>query len=178
MKKAKYVFVTILLGALGSAFWEMCLKKLFLLTVNTLMPFLLQYFNDSFYTRVARSLNATSFYYFAFTMTILVGVVCFSPQKFRMLFHYEPLSKYDKILRNSLRCVTLFLIAYNYFAITIASITARDTVNNIEIVAPYINDIEYKQLRSAFFQMDSKSDYQNLIYKLESIAEEYSLQLK
>ena len=50
--------------------------------------------------------------------------------------------------------------------------------NNIEIVSPYISDVEYKQLKSKFHSMETQYDYNALMKELESIADEYSLKLK
>lgn len=50
--------------------------------------------------------------------------------------------------------------------------------NNIEIVSPYISDIEYKQMKSKFHSMETKNDYNSLIEELETIAKKYSLKLK
>ena len=49
---------------------------------------------------------------------------------------------------------------------------------NIEIVAPYISDQEYKQLKSDFFTIKNKSDYDNLQNTLNMISDEHSLDLK
>lgn len=178
MKKAKYIIVTILLGAFGSAFWEICLKRIFQLIIDRVIPFLLHYFNDSFYARVTRSLNAPSFEAFTFIMCSMMILISMPPSFLAKLFHSYQSEKRNKILQNVTKLACLFIIAYNYFIVGIASITARDTLNNIEIVAPYITDTEYKQLRSDFFQMDSKSDFESIIRELASIAEEHNLQLK
>lgn len=50
--------------------------------------------------------------------------------------------------------------------------------NNIEIVSPYISDIEYKQLKSKFHSIETQSDYNALMKELETIASECSLKLK
>jgi len=50
--------------------------------------------------------------------------------------------------------------------------------NNIEIVSPYISDIEYKQMKSKFHSIETKNDYILLIEELETIAKKYSLKLK
>lgn len=52
------------------------------------------------------------------------------------------------------------------------------TIGNIEIVSPYISDVEYKTLKSNFYSMDSKSDYDALMDNLNRIASNNSLKLK
>lgn len=178
MKKAKYIIITILLGAFGSAFWEICLKKIFLLIHDLTIPFLLLYFNDSFYARVARSLNDTSYETFIIIMLSIMSLIFVPPSFLAKLLYSYPTEKRNRILQNVTRLTCFFILTYNYFIVAFASTTARDTLNNIEIVAPYITDTEYKQLRSDFFQMDSKSDYESIVKELTSIAEKHNLQLK
>ena len=50
--------------------------------------------------------------------------------------------------------------------------------NNIEIVSPYISDIEYKQLKSDFHTIKCSYDYDELMQKLQHIAEMHSITLK
>ena len=178
MEKIKSIVATIVLGALGSAFWEVCLKDIFSSFVNKLIPYLMQCFNDSFYSRVSRGLNTTSFNSFSYIMILFVIMITFPCDFFTRIFHSNQKDPQKRILQNILYLSCFFAIMYNFFVVALVSNTARDTINNIEIVAPYITDMEYKQLRADFFQMDSKSDYQSLVEKLESIAESHGLQLK
>lgn len=65
------------------------------------------------------------------------------------------------------------LIQTNYVNDTITTLT-----NNIEIVSPYISDLEYKQLKSSFHLMDSREDYNLLCASLKEIADQNHLRLK
>lgn len=66
-----------------------------------------------------------------------------------------------------------FLIQQSYVTETALKLT-----NNIEIVSPYVSDLEYRQLKSEFYSMHSRSDYDNLVFKLETIGSEHHLRLK
>lgn len=66
-----------------------------------------------------------------------------------------------------------FLIKQSYVSETSVKLT-----NNIEIVSPYVSELEYKQLKSDFHSMQSRSDYDNLVLRLETIGSENHLQLK
>lgn len=59
-----------------------------------------------------------------------------------------------------------------------ASSLSTNTRANIEIVAPYISDQEYKQLKSDFFTIKNKSNYDSLQKALKKISEENHLYLK
>lgn len=50
--------------------------------------------------------------------------------------------------------------------------------NNIEIVSPYITDVEYKRLKSQFHTMENSDDYDSLNFLLSDIAEKNSVKLK
>lgn len=178
MKKVKYIIVTIFLGALGSAFWETGLKKFFLLIINSIMPYLSQCFSDSFYTQVTRSLNAPASETYFFIIIILELLIIVPPSFLSKIFYSYSGNKKDRIIQSVLKVACLFIVLYNFFTIEFSSNIARNTLSNIEIVAPYITDMEYKQLRSDFFQMDSKSDYENLVKKISSIVESNQLQIK
>ena len=73
------------------------------------------------------------------------------------------------------------LIAFLYFSLGLSSyVNAEITrlTNNIEIVSPYITDLEYKQLKSSYHSMNSRTDYDSLNASLQEISVQYELQLK
>ena len=47
--------------------------------------------------------------------------------------------------------------------------TAMNILNQIEIVAPYISDQEYKEIKSDFYSMESKEDFEALTERLDSV---------
>ena len=55
---------------------------------------------------------------------------------------------------------------------------AHSFLRNIEIIAPYISDEEYKTLKSDFYQMEDIGDYNSLQNELNYIAKKNSLNLK
>lgn len=61
--------------------------------------------------------------------------------------------------------------------IYVSSISSK-TLKRIDIVAPYISDQEYKQLKSDFFMIENKSDYDNLQKNINAIFEVNQLDLK
>lgn len=50
--------------------------------------------------------------------------------------------------------------------------------NNIEIIAPVINEMELKELRSEFFMIESYDDYYKLTSKIDAIAAENGLRVQ
>lgn len=83
------------------------------------------------------------------------------------------------LLKRTFLCLfLLFILTYFYGQSNFIRNKTIALTNNIEIVSPYISDIEYKQLKSKFHSMETQSDYNELMEKLEDIATEYSLKLK
>lgn len=85
--------------------------------------------------------------------------------------------KYFKLKIGTITCLIIFYlitVAYtSYVDNTIIKLTS-----NIEIVSPYINDIEYKTLKSQFYSMKSGEDFIKLNYSLERIASKNHIVLK
>lgn len=50
--------------------------------------------------------------------------------------------------------------------------------NDIEIVAPYISDIDYKILKSEFYGMQNYNDFMKINEDLDKFAREYGLSLQ
>lgn len=50
--------------------------------------------------------------------------------------------------------------------------------NNIEIISPYINDTDYKILKSEFYSINSADDYKKLTNKISDFADSHSIVLK
>ena len=88
--------------------------------------------------------------------------------------------KYKKLFLAYLISLILvcFTILLSEMTEIYASSLSTNTRANIEIVAPYISDQEYKQLKSDFFTIKIKSDYDNLQNTLNMISDEHSLDLK
>ena len=52
------------------------------------------------------------------------------------------------------------------------------SLNNIEILSPFISDYNYKMLKSKFHLIKSKSDYDALNSEIEDLLKTYSIQLE
>ena len=89
-----------------------------------------------------------------------------------------------RLLKRSLRLLDFFLIIAGIFIFFIYSknifvINKVTTMtNNIEIVSPYISDVEYRQLKSEFHTIKSRDDYEDLAKSLKHIADSHSIDLK
>lgn len=66
-----------------------------------------------------------------------------------------------------------FILSTNFINNTITR-----TINNIEIVSPYITDYEYKMLKSKYYSMDSREDYDEICDLLVQYANNADITLK
>lgn len=168
-KKVKIVISTIALGILGSALWEFIIRPLFLFLSGKAIPYIVQFFGDYFYQKIPISIESPSFRTYFFAMVAIALLVLMPPKSFNEIFHQPPKTEKSFIFHFAYKMLVLFIILYNAFTVAVANSIARRTLQNIEIVSPYITDIEYKQLKSDFYLIDSKADYIALSEKLEHL---------
>lgn len=72
----------------------------------------------------------------------------------------------------------IFIYAYMLGRISYIKFTQATVLSNIEIVSPYIEDKEYKQLKSNFYSMTCEDDFLILINGLSEISIEHNIELK
>lgn len=77
-----------------------------------------------------------------------------------------------------LSTILVFLLIFFYGQQVFINNSITKILSNIEIVSPYISDTEYKYLRSTFYSISNKEDYESLLYTLEEIADANSISLK
>lgn len=74
-------------------------------------------------------------------------------------------------------CASL-LLTYTYARNAFVHSKITTITNNIEIVSPYISDIEYKMLKSDFYSIENSEDYDALTSTLNDISKNHSIKLK
>lgn len=171
-KKIKIVVSTIALGILGSALWEFIIRPLFLFLSGKVIPYILQFYGDHFYQKVPLSIESPSFRTYCFAMFAMALLVLIPPKFFDGMFHQPPENEKSFVFHFAYKALVCFIILYNAFIVASANGIARRTLRDIEIVSPYITDLEYKQLKSDFYIIDSKADYIALSEKLEQLMED------
>lgn len=74
----------------------------------------------------------------------------------------------------------LFILVCAYFIGNYIFINECQTNSlcNLEIISPYISDIEYKKLKSTFYSIQTKQDYESFISTINKIGTEYSITLR
>lgn len=92
-----------------------------------------------------------------------------------------PTVKTVKRYYRALLFCTYFLVAilvFVYMQYSFVHAKIISSTNNIEIVSPYVSDLEYRQLKSEFHLMRNSDDYEKLVEKLHNIATENDIKLK
>lgn len=192
---------TVITGIFVSALWENILSPLSVKWFALIQKFLNQInenFTDNFYLQVSYGLHERAsglaftfsmilFLTFCHIMTIMVLLLKKAREKSKQNDNLDEKQTQKKLKRNIFYStkilIALALIATlsNFYMVgenlAITS-TATITLNNIEIVAPYISDMEYKTIKSQFYSMQSENDYITITTRLEEIAEENNIRLK
>ena len=175
MKKVKTIIITIIVSAITSACWEWAFRPLFLFIYDRIIVHSLHLYSDSFYSSIPRSLTAPSFNTYFMLMMIIVVLITFPPEFLKLFFHEVPKEKSAHTLKRIYQLVLMIVIFYSAFSKSTAYRIARDTLADIEIVAPYVSDMEYKTLKSDFYRIDSKADYLILAEQIEQIMADNNL---
>lgn len=165
MSKYKNIIATLLIGLLGTALWEWIVSPFFVFLSEKAVPSLITLFNDSFYRKVAFGTPDSATY--SMVMMIIILFILLPPNALNRMLHVDAPIWFT---------VVYTLVAFGIFmSNSFAHQTSKRTLRDIEIVAPYISDIEYKTLKSDFYRIDSKDDYISLTNQIEKLMDEYDL---
>ena len=177
---------SIILGALGSGLWELCLRDFCIwighgiLSATTLG---ITSVRDSFYVEIAKGR----------TDRVGIYLVYFGFIFFGALFGlYAATTKFGRKLRSNMsaevdRIGTLFsgfFLVFLYAFLTVRLISISYTTNAIDhyeqvyaISLPFLSAPERDQVRSDFARMKTKADYVSVLSKLQSKARDHKVDL-
>lgn len=85
---------------------------------------------------------------------------------------------YRSVAFLALYCVCACSVLVSVLLVDLSTTIAAETLHNIDIIAPYVSDNQYKLFISDFYQMSSKDDYDALTSSLLDIAKQNGLSLK
>lgn len=173
------------LSTIGMTLFAIILERIFapiidIFTSNTKLLGLsiIRSFSDSYYQIIAHGGTGQSEVAFTFFVFIIL-LICLS---YLVVFKRNTFQPRESILLTS-AIRTLFAATYLFLCILIASYSMASNksvtmLTNIEIVAPYISDHDYKQLKSDFYLIETREDYIALQSRIESIARKKLTQLR
>lgn len=183
----------IVVGALGSGLWSNICTPIFEFLsaqLSDIIPLISKNMMNGTYVKVSKGLHED------YSLQMYMGFMVILMSAYLIL--WKRISLEDTIqnadtskIRNSLRSffnskkfvlfMTVFAWIFCIFSIgesIYINSTITQTLNNIEIVSPYINDEEYKYLKSKFYSIKGTSDYDKLVEELNAIAKENNIILK
>ncbi len=198
------VIGVIFLSILSSALWEKIISPFSMFAFTKILyvvSLISNSFSDSLYKEISKGFHESSGLSMLSIVLTAIGTyfLLYSLRNFHNVWHgkhdhtsvdlsLEDITADIHRLKKSLRKISLAIFIfgifvffyYTYFngrATYINSVTTT-TLNNIEIVSPYITDVEYKTLKSQFYSMESKDNFTALTNAIIEIANTSHTKLK
>ena len=176
-KTVPWIVASIVLGALGSGFWDLALKPLFLWSSDValnIVTFGMQRLKDAIYVDIAKGLHEqASMATLSGAVGALVGI---SVALFFIKRPKEPKTdEYKKRLLLAFRFTAVFTTVLLTFLISRQAYVNRaiSYFNQLDnIVAPFLVDSERLKYRSEFSQIRTAGEYKELVERLQKIAVE------
>lgn len=201
MKKSlKNSFIsTLFIGILATALWEKFISPFcayIYIRISSLFEMFISTFSNDTYKEISKGFNDSySLYILMIIILTFLGlmiVVSLSPlvQKYSDNLTNKIITSKDpsKIIRSHLLLLRggrilsfcLFFVISIYLIGNFIFITDCKTKSlcNLEIISPYISDMEYKQLKSTFYSIQTKGEYIHFTETINKIGDEFSLNLK
>lgn len=189
------------IGILGCALWEYVFSPLctfVYIKISSLIDKFSVTFSNSTYNEISKGYNSSLTDDIIISMILIILLFsCILLQFFnsyqsnKKLHDYfeksatlENLSQITKKNHRLYYLLTLFLylilIIFMYWHGNNAFINQCKTSSlcNLEIICPYISDLEYKELKSSFYSIQTKKDYEIFTNTIKEIGDKYSLNLK
>jgi hypothetical protein len=188
IKAIGYVFATVLLGAIGSGFWEKALSP-FLSYASRKITEVLSSVSNSYsnylYHQAANIYDTGSpvdvlmIGFILITLILLAISLKANPQG------TIPHSIYQSLIISMRHHTIIFYLGASLIALTIfySRIFTIEQIQvylktQIAILRPYINENEHARLYSNFLRMESKSDFDNLISRINLDAKAAGITIK
>lgn len=199
--KKRFIITTLLLGFLQTLLWESVISplcdKIFSFVTKIFSTIHSSYFNN-LYSEISLGYQDqySHFVYLAVCFIMLMFIIGLIYEILTDIGKTYHIAIHEKIVRHGIKqieklptwfmIIETLLILITAYVVLFFSIgrnayinnTISSSLANIEIVSPYISDLEYKTLKSEFHSMDSKEDYDNFCSHLKEVAENNHVVLK
>lgn len=183
------------IGVIGCAIWEYIVSPLCIFVyvkISSLIDKFSITFSNSTYNEISKGyydsyvIDITSSIIIIFFIFLSLILYLYLTKKTRDKLISEKDFPYDFIKRNFkikiiiLISVQLLFIFWMYWIgnLTFINQCRTSSLCNLEIICPYISDNEYKKLKSSFYSIQTKEDYESFTNKINQIGEQYSINLK
>lgn len=201
-KSSKVPFLSaLMIGILGTAIWEKILSPLCTLIfvkISSLIGNFVVFFSNITYKEISKGYHDTLviniIYYMAMILSIILAIFYITYVTNRRKSYFtkyflndnvedDPVKEFKRIKKTDLIIVfsvSILLIIFMYYIGNLGFITKCKVFSlcNLEIISPYVSDLEYKELKSSFYSIETKEDYESFINTIKEIGEQHSLSLK
>lgn len=201
MKKPsiKTTISALLIGILGTAIWEKFLSPFctfIYLKLSIIIDNFTTYFSNITYKEISNGYNDSSiintlnyliviFFLIIFTFTYLY-IIGANLKTLFVIIDGNRIVRRDIRSRNHFTpfiitiLVNIFMLIWMYWIGNLTYINDCKTISlcNLEIISPYVSDLEYKTLKSSFYSIQTKEDYEIFTNTIREIGKKYSLNLK
>lgn len=191
----------LLIGVLGCAIWEYAVSPLctfIYIKISSLIDKFTVTFSNNTYSKISEGYNCSSIDDIIISiMLILLIFSCFFFSMYNLHQNNKKIQDYiennhtleniSKIIKKELVLNITSILTVNILIIIFMYWTGNNTfINqcktsclcNLEIICPYISDLEYKELKSSFYSIKTKEDYEKFTITITEIGEKYHLNLK
>jgi hypothetical protein len=190
-KKLKNLFSVILIGAIGSGLWDIFLKKIFF-KIGDIFVSIATYFNKSYVDHIYRNVGKGStlqympsvliiFFYMLFPFLTIITLGRFfkkpsAENSDKTIIKSKGITHFFRTKRRIYVFALLITIpiTISYTDMLLSETSTIRTFNyidrNLEIVRPYITDLEYYSLRSKFRLIDNHNKLEDFLNSLKKIA--------
>ena len=174
---------TIVLGAIGSGLWERVLSQWFdMLIIGTvkIMSYLISTYQDSIYADVANGFHEGS------SVFIHAIILMVPPIMYFWVWLNHPHAQTDSTKNSivtqfvrskkgyySLGILTLsffFAFSISSFKILYTNQIVTQSLRYLDLVAPHLSEIEYRQLVAEFRSIKTKENYETFEKKIRSVS--------
>lgn len=183
------------IGILGCALWEYIfspLCKFVYIKISSLIDKFSATFSNSTYIEISKGyydspvIDIVCFIIIIFFIYISSIFYLYLTRKSQHKLTSEEKFPYEYLKRNFfiriiiLISTQLVMIIWMYWIGNLMFINQCKSTSlcNLEIISPYISDLEYKELKSDFYSIQTKADYESFVNTINELGEKYSLNLK
>lgn len=186
-----YIIIPLMVGLVGSAMYDYLIAPLSSLLIESLSKYSSK-ISNYIYGQIpygAEDLAVLIPIRFCVLALYFLSVLMFIFYKrFPMKYSFVPRNRAEQVYvklrsRRLLSCSVLFLtiaimMTVSVEVLTYTSYTKTTVLQNIEIISPYISDVQYKKLRSDFYLIQNKHDFELVTNNIQSFASQNSITLK
>lgn len=195
MKKAlKHPIISgLFVSILAAALWENFISKFctfVYINISSIIDRAIITFSNDTYKKISTGINNFSIVYIMFFIILsnyiafFIAIKLFRGNNIPGIITKETAKKeYRKkflfLIIISFICIFfIFICIYMIGNFIFINKCQTNSLCNLEIISPYVSDIEYKELKSTFYSIQTKEDYEVFTDTIKQIGERYSLNLR